>query len=129
MKRSRLQSQEAPRRRSWSDDGAAGFGFPFPDFFQEFLAAHSDAAHLPLGQLALDDQLGGDAGVVGAGLPQHVLAAHALEAGQDILQRVVERMADMQTPGHIGRRDDDAEGLGASGRRPARKAPDSSHWA
>ena len=94
------------------DDGAAGFGLPFPDFGQEFLAAQPDAAHLPLGQLALDDQLGGDAGMVGARLPEHILAAHALEAGQDILQRVVEGVADMQPPGDIGRRDHDAEGLG-----------------
>ena len=78
------------------DNRAAGFGLPLPHFFQEFLAAQADAAHLPLGQLALDDQLGGDAGMVGARLPQHVLAAHALEAGQNVLQRVVEGVADMQ---------------------------------
>jgi hypothetical protein len=53
--------------------------------------------------------------VVGAGLPQHVLAAHALEAAQDVLQGVVERMAHVQRAGHVGRRDDDAVGkrLGA----------------
>jgi hypothetical protein len=34
--------------------------------------------------------------MVGAGLPEHVLAAHALEPAQDVLERVVERMAHMQ---------------------------------
>ena len=96
MKRSRDQSALAPRRRSCSHDGAAGFVLPLPDCFEEFLAPHRDAALLPLGQLAFDDKLGGDAGVVGARLPQHVLAAHALEAGQHVLQRVVQGMADMQ---------------------------------
>ena len=50
--------------------------------------------------------------MVGARLPQHILAAHALEARQDILQRVVQGVADMQPPGDIGRRDDDGERLG-----------------
>ena len=66
---------------------------------------------LPLHQLALDHHLRGDAGMVHARLPQHVLAAHALEADQNVLQRVVERMAHMQRAGDVGRRDDDGEGL------------------
>ena len=45
------------------------------------------------------------------GLPQHVLPAHALEAAQDVLQRVVERVAHVQRAGHVRRRDDDAIGL------------------
>ena len=95
-----------------ADDGAAGFRLPFPDALDERLAAHFAAARLlALHQLALDHGLRGDAGVVGAGLPQHVLAAHALEAAQDVLQRVVERVAHVQRAGHVGRRDDDAVGL------------------
>ena len=35
------------------------------------------------------------------------LAAHALEAAEHVLQRVVERMAHMQRAGDVGRRDDD----------------------
>ena len=54
------------------------------------------AGLLALHQLPLDHHLRRDAGVVGAGLPQHVLAAHALEAAEHVLQRVVERMAHMQ---------------------------------
>ena len=61
--------------------------------------------------------------MVGAGLPQHVLAAHALEAAQDVLQRVVERVAHVQGTGHVRRRDHDGEGSASrrSG-RPARNA-------
>ncbi|MNU91316.1 hypothetical protein D3C71_811990 [compost metagenome] len=51
--------------------------------------------------------------MVHARLPQHVLAAHTLEADQNILQRVVERVAHMQGAGHIRRRDDDGEGFRA----------------
>jgi hypothetical protein len=43
-------------------------------------------------QPALDHRLGRDAGVVGAGHPQRVVALHPLAANQNILQRVVERV-------------------------------------
>jgi hypothetical protein len=107
VKRLRLQSALAPRRRCCSTMA------PPLSAFQEFLAAQAHAAHLPLGQLALDDQLGGDAGMVGARLPQHVTPTHALEAGENVLQRVVEGMADMQAAGDIGRRNDDGKRLRA----------------
>ncbi len=93
-------------------DGAAGFVLPLPHRFEEFLAPHRDAALLALGKLAFDDELGGDAGMVGARLPQHVLAAHALETGERVLDRIVQCVADMQAAGDVGRRDDDAERLG-----------------
>ena len=51
------------------DDGAAGFGLPFPHAFDEFLAAEIALVDLPLGELIGHDDLGGDAGVIGAGLP------------------------------------------------------------
>ena len=63
-------------------------------------------------QLALDNHLGSDAGMVHARLPEHVLAAHALEADQDVLQRVVERVPHVQRAGDVRRRDDDGERLG-----------------
>ncbi|MER9132566.1 hypothetical protein NKI08_22860 [Mesorhizobium sp. M0768] len=46
---------------------------------------------LLLHKLALDHHLRGDAGVIHAGLPQHVLAAHALEAHQNVLQPFIPR--------------------------------------
>ena len=79
------------------DDGAAGFRLPRPHLFKELLAAERAAAGLlPLHQLPLDHHLGGDAGMVGAGLPEHVAPAHALEPAEHVLQRVVERMPHMQ---------------------------------
>ena len=97
------------------DDDAAALGLPLPDPFEEFFAAHVAAARLlPLHQLPLDHHLGGDAGMVGAGLPQHVAAAHPLEAAEDVLQGVVERVAHMQRARHVRRRDHDGEGLGVA---------------
>jgi hypothetical protein len=64
-------------------------------------------------------RLGGDAGVIGAGLPQHVTPAHALEAAENVLQRVVERVAHMQRARHVGRRDDDAIRFRLGALRPA----------
>ena len=87
--------------------------FHCPHLLDELLAPQRVAVGLlALHQLALDHHLRGDAGVVGARLPQHVLAAHALEAAQHVLQRVVEGMARVQRARHVGRRDDDCVGLG-----------------
>ena len=52
--------------------------------------------------------------MIGAGLPQHVAAAHALEAAQNVLQGVVERVAHVQRARHVRRRDHDGEGLGVA---------------
>jgi hypothetical protein len=95
------------------EDGAAGFGLPLPDALDEFLAAEVPAMDALGRQLALHDHLRGDARMVHAGLPENVLAAHALEADHDVLQRVVERMAHVQRAGYVGRRDDDGECLRA----------------
>jgi hypothetical protein len=69
--------------------------------------------------LPLDHHLGGDAGMVGSNLPEHVLAAHALEPAQDVLQRVVQRMTHMQGSGHIRRRNDDRIRLRVGAVRPS----------
>ena len=49
--------------------------------------------------------------MVGARLPQHIPAAHAFEAAQDVLDGVVEGMAHVQRARHVGWRDDDGVGL------------------
>ena len=73
VKRSRDQSQEAPRRFSWLMIVPPDSSFHCPDALDEFLAAERAAVRLlPLHQLALDHHLRGDAGMVGAGLPEHV---------------------------------------------------------
>ena len=98
------------------DDGGAGFLLPFPDAAHEFLAPQLPAGGFALGgKLALDHHLRGDAGMIGARLPEHVLAAHALEAHQHVLDGVVQRMAHVQRAGDVGRRNDDAERLSGAG--------------
>ena len=95
------------------DDGIAGLTLPFPDLGQKGLAPQLAARGLPVSrQLAFDNHLGGDAGVILARLPQRVKPAHPVPADQDILQRVVEGMPHVQAAGDVGRRDHDAIGLG-----------------
>ena len=103
------------------DDRAARLRLPRPDPFEKFRAAQgATIGLLAFRELALDDHLRRDAGMVGARLPQHVLAAHALEAGENVLQRIVERMAHVQVAGDVRRRDDDRERLRRGALRPSR---------
>ncbi len=90
-------------------DTVAGVLFPFPDFFDEFFPAQIMARNALCIQLAFDDDLGRDARVVGARLPQGVVAAHPVIAGQRVHQRLVETMTHVQRAGDIGRRQLNAE--------------------
>ena len=76
-------------------------------------------------EVALDHHLRGDAGMVGADHPQGVLAEHPLAPRQHVLQRDVERVADVQAAGDVGRRHDDRPRLGvaALGPEQARAPP------
>ena len=66
---------------------------------------------MPCGvELALHHHLRRDAGVIGARLPQRVVAAHAVVAGEGVHQRVLERVAHVQRAGDVRRRDHDAIG-------------------
>jgi hypothetical protein len=67
-------------------------------------------------ELVLHDLLRGDAGVVGADLPQRFQAAHALVADQHVHHRLLERMAHVQGAGDVRRRQQDAVRLALSGR-------------
>ena len=94
-------------------NGRTAFFFPLPHTLEEFFAPHFAATFIALlGQLPLDNHLGGDARMVRAGLPQHIAPAHAFKAAQNILQRIVQRMAHMQAARHIGRRNNDGIRLG-----------------
>ena len=64
-----------------------------------------------LAQLLLDDVLGGDARVVGAGHPERRLAEHAVEADEDVLEGVLEPVAHVQDARDVRGRDYDDEGL------------------
>ena len=90
---------------------AAAFLFPLPDFCDKFLAGEIGALLLLLVHLALDHHLGGDAGVIHPDDPQCVLALQPLVPDDDVLQCIVERVADMQAACNIGRRVDDRERL------------------
>jgi hypothetical protein len=87
---------------------------------QEVLAPEVVAGPAFRGQAALDHHLGGDAGVVGAALPERRVAAHAPVADQRVHQRVLEGVAHVQRAGHVRRRQQDAVGRG--GRVPDREA-------
>ena len=107
VKALRDQSQEAPRRLSWSMMVPPDCLF-HSQTFRKRVAAHFAPRRLPVvGQFALDHHLGGDAGVVLSRLPERVEPAHPVPADQDVLQRVVEGVAHMQRAGDVGRRDHD----------------------
>ena len=96
-----------------ADDRAARFFLPLPDALDKSFAAHCAAVRLlPFHELALDHHLRGDAGMIGARLPEHILTAHALIADENILKRIVKRMAHMERASHIGRRDHNAKTVG-----------------
>ena len=116
VNRSRLQSTPSPSRRICAADGAAGFALPVPDLVDEQLAAEVFLGLAVDGELLLHHALGGDARVVHAGQPQHLVALHALAPGQRVHQRVVERVAHVQAAGHVRRRQHDRIRRLAAGR-------------
>ena len=101
-----------PKPLELFDDGAAGFGFPFPDFLKEFLTAHFSAFRLPgFSKTFFDHQLGCDTRVILARLPKGIVALHAFPAHKDVLQRVVEGVTNMENARHVRRWDHNREGL------------------
>src|SRR5438477_7750398 len=81
------------------------FLFPFPDSLNEFFAAQIMARELLLLlQLPLDDHLGRDAGVIGAGKPEHFLAFHTRLPGKNVLDGVVQDVPHVQNAGEVRRR-------------------------
>ena len=94
------------------DDRAAVELLPFPDAFDELLAAERAAVDaFLLAEDLVDLAFRGDAGVVGAGEPADFLAHHAVPADEDVLERVVQDVAHGEDAGHVRRRDDDGIGL------------------
>jgi len=98
-------------------DLAAAFCLPLPHLVDEVLAAVIGALVLLRLELAFDHHLRCDARMVGADDPQSILAAQPLVPDQNVLQRVVERVADVQRAGDVRRRVDDREGFGVGTRR------------
>ena len=86
-------------------------------------------------ELALDDDLRRDAGMVGARHPQRVVAAHAVVARQRVHDGVLERVPHVQRAGHVRRRQLDRERRLARDRASARRrrsvptaAPSGPRW-
>jgi hypothetical protein len=96
-------------------DGAAGLFLPLPDALDEGVTAQVVAGLALLFQEALDDHLGGDAGMIRARLPEGGLAAHAVIADQGIHDGVLEGVAHVQAAGDVRRRDHDAVRVVAGG--------------
>jgi hypothetical protein len=77
--------------------------FHCPDALGEGFAAEGFAVGAFDFELALDQHLGGDAGVVGARNPHAGGAAHALPAREDVRLGVLEHVAHVQIAGDVGR--------------------------
>ena len=98
-------------------DAVAGLRLPLPHPVDECLATNV-VAILAFGiELPLHQHLGGDAGVIGAHLPQGAIAFHAVIADQGIHQRVLKGVPHVQAPGDVRRWDDDAVGRPVAGWR------------
>ncbi len=95
-----------------AEDLPPELGLPLPHPLHERVPAEVVAGQALLGELAFDDVLGGDAGVVHAGQPQGVEALHPAPADEDVLDGVVERVAHVQGAGDVRRRDDEGVGRG-----------------
>ncbi len=105
-----LPVERAAEQLELAQNAVAGAAAPIPDALHERLAPDIVARlSFLLAQLALDHHLRRDAGVVHAGQPHGVIGRHALPAGEDVFNRVAERVTHVQRAGYVGRRDDDRE--------------------
>ncbi len=95
-------------------DRATGRLQPLPGALDERLAPEIVAGQPLSRELLLDDVLGGDPGVVVAGLPEGVVAHHPVPADQAVLDRPVERMPHVELAGDVRRRHADDVGLVAA---------------
>ena len=94
-------------------DGRAGFLLPLPHALDELLAPEVVPRLAGGLQLALDDDLRGNAGVVGADHPVGVVPEHAVVSHQRVHQRLLEGVTHVQRAGDVGRRQLDAVRGGA----------------
>ena len=107
-----LPVARAAHRLELAEDRRFVFVLPGLDASDEFLALEVRAAFAFLGEDAfLDHRLRGDAGVVRAGHPERLVLLHPAKTDQDILERVVQGVAQVQRRRHVRRRDDDRERL------------------
>ena len=79
---------------------------PLPDLLDKRLAAEIMPRLFSLASLPLHDVLRCDARMVGAGHPERGEPGHTLLPDENVLDRVVERMAHVEHAGHVRRRND-----------------------
>ena len=92
-------------------DRLAGRVEVLPDALDERLAPELLARRALEHELLLDHVLGCDSGVVVTGLPERVEPPQPVPADQQILDRPVQRMAEVERAGDVRRRHADHEGL------------------
>ena len=92
-------------------DAVAVVLLPVPHTVQELFAAEIEARETLLAELGLHLGLRGDAGVVNARQPQRAVPAHALPADEHVLDRLIERVTQMELAGDVRGRDHDGERL------------------
>ncbi len=97
------------------EDGAAVVLAPLPDALDKGFATEGLARGALGGELALDEHLRGDSGVVCAGKPEGGFAEHAVPADENVRLGVLEHVPHMQIAGDVGRGQQDGEGARAGG--------------
>ena len=98
-------------------DMAPRLFFPLPHLVDKRIAAKIVAGLALFSRyFTLDQHLRGDTRMVGAYLPQGIVALHPLPARQGIHNGVLERVAHVQAAGYIGRWNHDRKGLALAGR-------------
>ena len=84
---------------------------PVPNTLKELFAAEIKAGQPLLAELGLHLDLRGNAGVVNARQPERTVSTHALPADEHVLNRFIERVAEMELAGDVRGRDHDGERL------------------
>jgi hypothetical protein len=93
------------------DDGVARRPFPLPDALDELIPSERISGK-PLGhQLFFDDVLCGDPGMIRSRKPERVPSLHAAPPDQDVLQGMIQGVADVKRSRDIRRGDDNAIGV------------------
>ena len=90
-------------------DDAPVLVLPLPDAADKLLSPKPFLGQSLFLDLALDDRLRGNAGVVHPWQPERLEPLHALVTDSDVLERHIESVADMQIPRNIGGRHHDNE--------------------
>ena len=99
----------APHQPELVEDRPLEFILPLLDAGYELVALKIRSPLAFLGEDSLfHHRLRGDAGVVRAGHPQGVVASHSSLTDENVLERIIERMADVKAIGHVRRWDNNA---------------------